>query len=273
MLKVFVDSGSSIKESEKNKLGVEIIPLRYYMGETEYRDGIDLSIDEFYGKLIKQKLFPKTSLPDLEELRKKVTDFTERGDDVIIITISSKISGTFGNIKSVFKDDNKVTVIDSLSAVGGIRLLVEEVNKIRNEPVVNIIEKINALIPKIRVYAIPETLDYLLRGGRLTKKEWAIGSILQIKPIVSLIDGEVRVIAKKIGLKNSMKYITDITSSSADCNYSIIPSYTYNEKNLKPLTEKLNDKCKAALGEYDNLDPVIACHWGPNAFGFIFIGK
>ncbi len=273
MLKVFVDSGSSIKESEKDKLGVEIIPLRYFMGETEYRDGIDLSIGEFYEKLIKQKLFPKTSLPDLEELRQKVTECTEKGDDVIILTISSKISGTFANIQSLFKDNRKVWVVDSLSAVGGIRILVGEINRMRDRPVDTILARINALIPKIKVYAIPETLDYLLRGGRLTKQEWTIGSILQIKPIITLQQGEVKVFAKKIGLKKSMKYIADLTLESADCYYPIIPSYTYNENNLKTLIGMLNDRVKPALGEYDNLDPVIASHWGPNAFGFIFIGK
>ncbi|MBQ7880978.1 MAG: DegV family protein [Clostridia bacterium] len=65
MLKVFVDSASSIKQDEKEKYDVEIIPLRYLMGDVEYKDGIDLSIDEFYEKLIGEKLFPKTSLPNL----------------------------------------------------------------------------------------------------------------------------------------------------------------------------------------------------------------
>ena len=83
MLRVLVDSGSSIKFAEQEKLNVEIIPLRYLMGEIEYRDGLDETIDEFYQLLIGQKIFPQTSLPQLDELQSKVASYAEAGDDVM----------------------------------------------------------------------------------------------------------------------------------------------------------------------------------------------
>lgn len=274
MLKVFVDSGSSIKQDEKEKYNVEIIPLRFMMGEQEYLDGIDLEIDDFYKLLIDKKMFPKTSLPNLEELTKRVNECTENGDDVIIITISSGISGTYNAISKLFENNNKVNVIDSLSAVGGIKLIVEEINRNRDKSVEEIIEKVQALIPKIKIMAIPETLTYLLKGGRLSRKEWLLGSILNIKPIISIINGNVRVLAKKIGLKNAMKYIAEeLEKQKCDENYPIIASYTYKDNNLKKLIDLVDDKYKSQISEFDNLDPVIACHWGPNAFGFIFISK
>ncbi len=274
MLKVFVDSGSSIKQDEKEKYNVEIIPLRFMMGEQEYLDGIDLEIDDFYKLLIDKKMFPKTSLPNLEELTKRVNECTENGDDVIIITISSGISGTYNAISKLFENNNKVNVIDSLSAVGGIKLIVEEINRNRDKSVEEIIEKVQTLIPKIKIMAIPETLTYLLKGGRLSRKEWLFGSILNIKPIISIINGNVRVLAKKIGLKNAMKYIAEeLEKQKCDENYPIIASYTYKDNNLKKLIELVDDKYKSQMSEFDNLDPVIACHWGPNAFGFIFISK
>lgn len=274
MLKVFVDSGSSIKQDEKEKYNVEIIPLRFMMGEQEYLDGIDLEIDDFYKLLIDKKMFPKTSLPNLEELTKRVNECTENGDDVIIITISSGISGTYNAISKLFENNNKVNVIDSLSAVGGIKLIVEEINRNRDKSVEEIIEKVQALIPKIKIMAIPETLTYLLKGGRLSRKEWLLGSILNIKPIISIINGNVRVLAKKIGLKNAMKYIAEeLEKQKCDENYPIIASYTYKDNNLKKLIDLVDDKYKSQMSEFDNLDPVIACHWGPNAFGFIFISK
>ena len=274
MLKVFVDSGSSIKQDEKEKYNVEIIPLRFMMGEQEYLDGIDLEIDDFYKLLIDKKMFPKTSLPNLEELTKRVNECIENGDDVIIITISSGISGTYNAISKLFENNNKVNVIDSLSAVGGIKLIVEEINRNRDKSVEEIIEKVQALIPKIKIMAIPETLTYLLKGGRLSRKEWLLGSILNIKPIISIINGNVRVLAKKIGLKNAMKYIAEeLEKQKCDENYPIIASYTYKDNNLKKLIDLVDDKYKSQMSEFDNLDPVIACHWGPNAFGFIFISK
>ncbi len=274
MLRVLVDSGSSIKFSEQEKLNVEIIPLRYLMGDKEYRDGLDETIDEFYKLLIENNYFPQTSLPQLDELETKVKGYAEQGDDVIIITISSKISGTHNALTNLFADCPAVHVVDSLSAVGGIRLLVEEINRNRELPVEEILAKVNALIPRIRVIAIPETLDYLFKGGRLSRKEWLFGSLLNIKPLITFKDGNVKVATKKVGLRLAMRECADTLKRwNCDTSYPIIASYTYNKDNLDKLIEITADEYKGIMSDYDNLCPVIACHWGPNAFGYIFISK
>ena len=274
MLRVLVDSGSSIKMSEQDKLNVEIIPLRYLMGETEYRDGLDETIDEFYEILIGKSIFPQTSLPYLDELEAKVNGYVKDGDDVIIVTISSKLSGTYNAICKLFEGVSAVRVIDSLSAVGGLRLIVEEINRCRYLPVDEIIARINALIPRICIIAIPETLDYLLKGGRLSKKEWLFGSILNLKPLITITNGAVKVATKKIGLKMAMRECADTLKKwNCDESYPIIASYTYNSDNLTKLIEMTDECYKLLMSEYDNLCPVIACHWGPNAFGYVFVSK
>lgn len=272
MLRVFVDSGSSIKQEEKELYSVEIIPLKILLGDKEYKDGIDLSMDEFYHQLIDNKIFPKTSLPSVVDFEDKVNAYTEVGDDVIIITISSKISGTYNFIRLLFEDNPKVTVIDSLTAVGGIRLLVNEINRFRKEAVDFIVSKVKALIPRIKVAAIPETLTYLLRGGRLSKVSYALGTALRIHPVISLDDGKVQVDAKKRGLRHSMEYIVNsLEELKCDPNHEIIPSYTYQKDNLEKLISLTDVKYYSQMKVYDNLDPAIACHWGPNAFGYIFV--
>ena len=140
MIKIFVDSGSSIKQSEKEKLGIEILPLRYLLGETEYEDDVDLDINGFYDIFIGQDLFPKTSLPNLDKAQQMVEQYTNNGDQVLFITISSKISGTFSAIKTLFENNKNVRVVDSLSAVGGIRLLVFEAQKHLDKPIDEIVQ-------------------------------------------------------------------------------------------------------------------------------------
>ena len=165
-------------------------------------------------------------------------------------------------------------VIDSLSAVGGLRLIVEEINRCRDLPVDEIIARINALIPRICIIAIPETLDYLLKGGRLSKKEWLFGSILNLKPLITITNGAVKVATKKIGLKMAMRECADTLKKwNCDESYPIIASYTYNSDNLTKLIEMTDECYKPLMSEYDNLCPVIACHWGPNAFGYVFVSK
>ena len=108
MLRVFVDSGSSIKEEEKDLYNVEIIPLKILLGNREYKDGVDLSMDEFYHQLLDKKIFPKTSLPSVVDFEDKVNDYTKAGDDVIIVTISSGISGTFSVFTQMFEEYKNV---------------------------------------------------------------------------------------------------------------------------------------------------------------------
>lgn len=274
MLKVFVDSGSSIKQEEAEKYGVEIIPLILSFDEKEYLDGIDITIDEFYDKLIKEKKFPKTSLPNLYELQEKVNKITEIGDDVLIITISSKISGTYNAIRGLFAENNKVKVIDSQLAVGGMRILVEEVNRNREKSLDEIENILNDIIPRIKICAIPDTLEYLMRGGRLSKKDWLLGSLLNIKPIITFKDGEVKVMSKKMGTKNAMNAICqELETVECDEQHGIIAAYTFCKNNLLKLIDLTKDKFKKLINVFDNLDPVIACHWGPNAFGYIFVSK
>ena len=274
MIRVFVDSGSSIKQVEKKKYNVEIIPLKILIKDKEYSDGIDLSMDFFYSMLIDEKIFPKTSLPSLEETEKRVMEYVRQGDDVIFLPISSGISGTCQTLRMMFADEPKVRVIDTKSAVGGIRLLVEEINKYRDKDVDFVEKKLLELIPRIRIVAIPETLEYLHRGGRLSKTAYVAGSLAQVKPLISFDpEGHVKVMSKAIGLKRAMQMLVSFLEENCDPHYSIVPSYTYCHNNLVDLIKMTDKKFVPAMIEPDNLDPAIACHWGPNAFGYIFVAK
>jgi DegV family protein with EDD domain len=276
MIKIFVDSGSSIREDEKEKYGVEILPLKINLDGVEYTDGVDLSFDVFYHALIEKKLFPKTSLPSLLEAEERIKSCIKDGCDVLILTISSGISGTYNALKMLFKDEARVKVIDTKTAVGGVKILVREASKHLDKTLDFVEELLLRLIPRIKVIAIPETLDYLQRGGRLSKTAWLFGSILQLKPLITLssIDGRVGVLGKERGIKRAMQALVDyLEKLDCDTNYPIVPSYTYNSKNLDTLIEMTDGKYREYMTEYDNLDPAIACHWGPNAFGYIFVGK
>lgn len=274
MLRVLVDSGCSIKQNEVQDYNVEIIPLIVSFDDVEYYDGINLSREEFYTKLIDEKKFPKTSLPNLYELQEKVNGYTKNGDDVLILPISSGISGTFNAMKNLFADNNKVKVVDTKLAVGGIRLIVHAVNQNKDKSLDELEKIINDLIPRIRILAIPETLTYLMRGGRLSKKDWILGSMLNIKPIITFKDGSVAVQAKKMGLASAMKAINaELERLDVDENFPIVASYTYNDINLRKLIASANEKFKPFMTVFDDLASVIACHWGPNAFGYVFVQK
>lgn len=272
MRRIIVDSGSSIKMNEKEQYGVDILPIQLQMGEDFFLDGVNLSTDEFYKRLKDSSQFTKTSLPNLEETQKLVDQYTSQGDEVLIITISSGISGTYQAIKMLFDEYKNVEVYDSMLAVGGIRFLVEEAIKYAEEPMEVVVEKLNQLRPRIVIAAMPETLDYLLAGGRLSKSSWIVGKLLSIIPIITFINGRVEVLLKKRGIKQCMRTVVEmIQSDQADKEYGIIAAYTYNKGNVDNMIQMLPDDYKSAVSVYDDLCCSIACHWGPNAFGFIYV--
>lgn len=272
MRRIIVDSGSSIKRDEKERYGVDILPIRLQMGEESFFDGVDITTDEFYNRLKDKSQFPKTSLPSLEEIQNMVDRYSEQGDEVLIITISSGISGTYQTMKMLFDEYENVEVFDSKLAVGGIRFLVEEALRHENEPMNVVIEKLNALLPRIVIAAVPETLDYLLTGGRLSKSSWMMGKLLSIIPIIGFTDGKVDVLSKKRGLKQAKKTLVEmIQKDQADISRGIIASYTYNKGNIDEVIQMLPDEYQNAVSVYDDLSLSIACHWGPNAFGFIYV--
>lgn len=272
MRRIIVDSGSSIKLDEREAYGVDILPIQLQMGEESFLDGVNLSTEEFYSRLKDSSQFPKTSLPSLEEAQKLVDSYIEQGDEVLIITISSGISGTYQAIKMLFDEYENVTVFDSKLAVAGIRILVQEAKKYENETMEFVVEKLNRLIPRIVIAAVPETLDYLLAGGRLSKSSWMLGKLLSIIPIITFNEGKVDVLTKKRGLKQSKKTLIDkIIEDKADKSYGIVAAYTYNKGNVDSLIEMLPEDYKSSITVYDDLCSSIACHWGPNAFGFIYV--
>lgn len=276
MIRVFVDSGSSIKQNEKEKLGVEIMPLNITLGEKEYIDGVNLSNDEFYHALIEEKIFPKTSLPSLGDAERAVMEYVNNGDEVIILPISSEISGTYNSLKMMFSDCEKVRVIDTKTAVGGIRILVEEINKYRDRAIDFIERKLYDLIPRIRIIAIPDTLEYLYRGGRLSKTALIAGSISKIKPLIGIdsITGKVKSFGKGLGRRRAMQLLTDyLKTERCSKKHSIVPSFTYNKANLEELISMTDKQYHSQMTEFDDLDHAIACHWGPNAFGYIFVAE
>ena len=272
MRRIIVDSGSSIKLDEKELYGVDILPIQLMMGEDAFLDGVNLSTEEFYSRLKDSSQFPKTSLPSLEEAQNLVDFYTSQGDEVLIITLSSGISGTYQALKMLFDEYENVVVFDSKLAVGGIRFLVEEAKRYEDESMEVVLDKLSQLRERVVIAAVPETLDYLLAGGRLSKSSWMVGTLLSIIPIITFIDGKVTVLTKKRGLKQAKKTLVELVQEQkADTSYGIVASYTYNKVNVDEIIQMLPEEYKKAISVYDDLCSSIACHWGPNAFGFIYV--
>ena len=210
MRHIIVDSGSSIKPEEAKALGLDVLPIRINIGGREYSDGVDIDSSSLYYLMEETKQFPKTALPRLDLAEELVKGYAEKGDEVLILPISSALSGTYSSLCSLLSPYKGVKVFDTKQAAGGIRILALEALKHADMDLDSLCAHLEHMRRRISLISLPETLDYLLKGGRLKKAAWMLGTLLRILPVISLgEEGEVISSAKVRGLHNGIKYLSE----------------------------------------------------------------
>lgn len=274
-LKIMVDSSSGITKEEAATMGIEVFPLRFSFNEVEYLDGVDITSETFYEKLVTSNVFPKTSLPNLYQLEEQVKKYEKEGYSILIFPLSKEISGSYAAMKALFEDYTNVKVVDGLTTVSGLRFLIEEALRYQDESLDVLLQKIMYLREKIRIIAGIDTLEYLYRGGRLSKTSSVIGTIIGLKPVIGISDGKVVVFSKRRGKKQAMQYIIDyMMNHLPDENYPIYGLYSKDKTNYDILYGLLaGTDFQKHIIQVNPIAPVIGCHIGPGGYGIAYIAK
>ncbi len=197
MIKIISDSTSYMTKEYAEKHDISIIPLRVLYQDTEFEEGFPGTFDKFFDDFTKTKIFPKTSQPSLEHFTEEINKAIDNGDEVIIFTISSTVSGTYSaaNLaKNQSKDPSKVYVFDSMALAQTIWGYIMEAVNMRDagKTCQEIIERLEILRENSQIVFVPDTLEYIYKGGRIGKVTATLGSILQIKPIVYFKKGDLK---------------------------------------------------------------------------------
>lgn len=280
MIRILVDSSADFDQQELDRLQLECIPLPVMFGETVYQENVNLTRDDFYHLLTTSNEFPHTSRPTPHELSKRLKRARDCGDDTIIITLSSGLSGTYDDITIAARNCHydRCFVINSRNATGGIRLLAEYAARLRDEDETaeDIVAAVKALRKRIRLFACLDTLEYLKRGGRISSAAAAIGTVARIKPIIRIDEkGRVDVTGKMLGMnRGQMHLIEQFEAHPADPAFPVIMLYTMDQTNADHLAERM------AKHGYDtsswhrlNVGAVIGSHIGPGAVGLVYVEK
>ena len=278
MIRLVVDSSADLLAEELKEKNIELVPLNIALAGETYQDGVTLERNQFYEILTGQEDFPKTSQPSPENFLNIFEDAKEKGDDVICILLSSGLSGTCqaAHLAKNMAENDNVYIVDSLSATIGVKLLADYANDLRNQgaSVEEIVAKLEEVKSHIRIYAGLDTLEFLCRGGRVSRTSAAIGDLANIKPIITVTEeGKVTVAGKCLGKNKALRFISDkLAENPADPNFPLYTIYSYGEEN----TEKLEAKfTKAGIEFADRLQvgATIGAHVGPGAFGIIYIAQ
>lgn len=276
MIKIMVDSSSDCRKED----GVFdiCIPMTVSIGGKDYQAGVDLSADEFYKLLTSSKEFPKTSQPSPEAFAEEFEKIRQAGDEVICLTLSSALSGTYQSamIAKSMVDYEGIYIVDTLAVTHMIGVLAKFAKEqiAAGASAAEIVEQIQQLKGKIKVFAGLDTLEYLHKGGRLSRASAAVGEIAGIKPIITLTpEGTVNAGSKAIGLLRAMQAIlTKLKNSQLDERFPLYTLCTCGTENLEVLEKKLADAGFESSGRLQ-VGPTIGAHAGPGVYGVLFVTK
>ncbi len=279
MVRIIADSTCDLPREETEALRVDIVPLTIHFGETSYLDGVDMTHAEFYRKLRGTDKLPTTSQANPAQFEDLFELGMKQGDEFLVVTISSLLSATFQSAAVAVKKfaPDRIHLIDSGSASLGTQLLIREAARLRDEGNLSakqIAERILMLAPRLRIYALVDTLKYLKMGGRLSGGAALIGGFLGIKPIVEVKEGKVvsigRVRAERSGLDALVEHFD---ADGPDLGYGV----SFGHADDAPRMEKLIQAFGARLGKTrvfrSGLGSVIGTHTGPGVVGVAYIVK
>ncbi|MDE7453498.1 MAG: DegV family protein [Clostridia bacterium] len=281
MIKLVVDSAADLTQDEAEKLGVVCIPVQVRIGDEEFLDGVNLQHKEFYEKLIESAELPKTSQINEFRWEEVFSEITADGSEVVAITLSSKLSGTYGcAVRAAKKFGGKVRVIDSMNACAGERVLCDYALRLINKGLAaaEIEAELNSAKNKIQLLAVLDTLKYLKKGGRISAAAAVAGELLSIKPVVSVVKGEVKCIGKAMGSKKGNNLLMQLTEKCGGIDFDMPYVVGYSGLSDDYLKKYLKDSEPLWKGHTENI-PVcsvgctIGTHVGPNGVVVAFFAK
>ena len=274
MIKIIVDSAA---DCSVNDSAVDyVVPLAVNIDGTLYLDGVDLSKDQFYDFLVDAKEFPKTSCPSPQQFVEVFEEIKENGDEAIYFALSSGLSGTYqsANLAKGIVEYEGIHIVDTLTATAGIRILVDYAKQLidAGASINEIVEKCETVKNRIKIFAGLDTLEFLQKGGRLSKGAAVVGELANLKPIITVnSEGKVDAYKKCVGVSRALIALTkDIQEYVVDTNFPVYSLVTKGEENPAKLEKKANAK-GIEIAKRVQVGPTIGAHVGPEVYGVVFV--
>ena len=273
--RIIVDSTADLMPEFKSR--VHTVPLTVNFGDEEYIDGVTIDHKTFYEKLIESDVLPTTSQAAPDAFINEFEKAKEAGEAAVVITLASKFSGTYQSATIAADDYENIYVVDSSSAAMGSGILVELAFRLLDEgkSAEEIAKVLEEEKKKIIIVALVDTLEYLKKGGRISKAVAFAGGVLNIKPVLSVIDGEINMLGKARGSKmgNNLLVQEIDKAGGIDFNKPVLLGYSgISDALLKKYIEDSRHIWEGNLDEirYTTIGSVIGTHAGPDAVAVAF---
>ena len=279
-LRILVDSTFDFTPEQLELTGIEVVRLHVNFGGEDFVDGVDITPEGFYERLIESDALPTTSQAAPADFAEAFERLTANGDELVCLTISSKLSGTYQSAMIAAADfEGRVRVVDTLNVALGAQILARYALRLASggqsmDEVAGELERVKG---RVHIIALLDTLEYLKRGGRISAAAAAVGGVFSIKPVITIRDGAVAVIGKARGSKNGENLLSQlIEKHGVDFTMPYVLGYTGLSDAL--LQKYKADSARLWVGYAKDLPvsivgSVVGTHAGPGAIAVAFFGK
>lgn len=279
-IKIILDTACDIDINVAKEKDFGLIPFYITIDEKTYKDRIEISSSEFFEKMQNSKVLPKTSQPNPEDFLNEFSKYADY-DDIICFCVTSKASGAY-NSANIAKEmlietgfTPNIHIIDTLNASSAIMVLVEKAEILMTEGkcAEEIVAHINSYINKAAIYFVLDTLEYVRRGGRIGNVKALIGGVLNIKPLLSFVDGACIDVGKCRGSANVKKILLEKFDACAENFSEVIVLFSMHKDAALEIVNDMKEKyidIKVSLVE---VGPVMGTYAGPGGVGIAFAEK
>ena len=275
-VKIITDSLGDIPADLAKELGITVIPINVIFGNINYRDGVDLTTEQFYQKLVSSKLYPTTIVPSLGRFAETFDTVAEKSGDIVVITNSHKLSASYETAvlaRERMKKKRRVEVIDSLSAVMGQSLIVMAAAKAAKDGarLDKVLEITRRSISRAHSRMAFGTLEYLRRGGRIGKAKTFLGTVLKISPILGIRDGEVYPFAREHSRAKALDYLYEFADGFTSIE-GIGVEHATTPDEADQLVKRLEKRFPGQTIYRTKVSPAVGAHVGPHVVAVAILG-
>lgn len=277
-IRIITDSASDMSPAEHPAL--RVLPLSVTFGTDVYMDGVDIDHQRFYEMLVERDELPKTGQVNPYAFSQTIAEAREAGDEAVIITVGAKLSGTNQSARTALAEapGGDVFVVDSNNVTLGERVLVEYALRLVDEgrSAAQIAAAVEAVRDRVVVIGLLETLEYLVRGGRLSAAAGAVGTLLNVKPIVAAEDGLIVQLGKARGSKNGRNLLNQKVEKAGGVDFSMPLAPGYTGLSDAVLKKYIEDSAALWAGHTEGelsihtIGATIGTHVGPGAVAVAF---
>jgi DegV family protein with EDD domain len=275
-VKIVTDSLADIPAEVARELGISVVPLVVHFGAQTFRDGVDLTAEQFYDKLVQSKIFPTTTVPSPSVFVSTYDKLAEETDEIVVITFSRKLGASYNTAmeaKGLMKQRCRVEVVDSEWAVMAQGLIVIAAAKAAQggASLDKVVSLTRGNIRRTDVRMVFNTLEYLSRGGRIGKAHTFLSSVLRVNPVLGIRDGEVYPFAREHSRTKAIDYLRHFAASFSHIERMAVEDAT-TPGEADELTKQLGSKFPKVPIYRAKVGPVVGAHVGPRVLAVSVLG-